>query len=89
MKTFLILVTLTLCGCSIVHPVAEVSHVSSILQHFDGAKNIEGYNTVSLGANAKLGPVNFTVLDGYTPETLNYRHEVFQARLTVDLMGGY
>jgi hypothetical protein len=67
------------------NPLMEMSHTSHISQHFGANKTNYGWNVMSAGMVCR--PENglvVTLLDGYSPEELDGRHEVFQGRVTYE-----
>lgn len=73
---------LILGGCASVHPLVEVSHTSHVSQHYGPNQTNYGWNVVSVGVRWRpVKGVQVDVLDGYTPQLVDYRHEVFTARV--------
>lgn len=73
-------------GCSTVRPLVEVSHTSHVTQHFGNNKTNYGWNVYSLGVRWRPSEsVTVDLLDGYSPDKLDGRHEVFNGRLTWEI----
>lgn len=76
---------LALGGCSTITPVVEVSHTSHALQHMDGTHGANGFDVASAGLRWRpIRGLTIDALEGYTPETLDRRHEVFNGRITYE-----
>jgi hypothetical protein len=76
------LIIASMIGCSSIKPLVEVSHTSHATQHFGSNKTNYGWNVYSVGVRVRpYKGVTVDVLEGYTPERLDGRHEVFTARL--------
>lgn len=82
LKLSTVLALLGLSGCESIKPLVEVSHTSHITQHFGKDRTNYGYNVVSVGVRARPARgVVIDIMDGYSGDELDSRHEVFQARL--------
>lgn len=68
-------------GCSHVRPLAEYQHISHASDGIGGL----GFDTVSVGIRWRpTENVTVDLLEGYTPNGLNNRHEVFTGRVQVE-----
>lgn len=87
MKLSALVVVLGVSGCESITPLVEVSHTSHITQHFGNNQTNYGWNTFSAGLRFRSpdSKVVLDVLDGYSPEELDGKHEVFTARLQIEL----
>lgn len=71
-----------LFGCTTVRPLVEVSHTSHATQHFGSNRTNYGWNVYSVGVRWRpVRGVTVDLLEGYSPEKLDGRHEVFQGRV--------
>lgn len=69
-------------GCSVLKPISipvEISHTSHVTQHFGSDRTNFGWNTVSAGLRWQVAGVNIQMMEGYSLEPVDHRHEVFQA----------
>jgi uncharacterized protein YceK len=84
MVLFVIALAIALSGCETVsvRPLASMEHTSHITQHVGSNKTNYGWNTVSVGARIRARGLTLDVLDGYSIEPVDGRHEVFNARVT-------
>lgn len=72
-------------GCANVRPLAEVQHTSHATQHFGSDRTNYGWNVISGGIRWRPHPgVTVDLLEGYSYEEMNGRHEVFTGRMTVE-----
>jgi hypothetical protein len=83
-----LLLALLCGGCSTLKPtgLVEVSHTSHASQHFGPDQTNYGWNVYSLGV--RLRPIKGLTIDlteGYSPERLDGRHEVFNGRVTYEV----
>jgi hypothetical protein len=79
---------IVLSGCTTVRPLVEVSHTSHLTQHFGNNRTNYGWNVVGLGARIRpTTGVTIDVIEGYSFEPVDGRHEVFQARLLWEIGG--
>ena len=70
-----------LSGCSTVRPLSEYQHVSHASDGLGGP----GFDTLSLGIRWRpMEGVQVDLLEGYSPNKLNDRNEVFTGRVTVE-----
>lgn len=85
MKTLLAVSTLFLASCSTMRPLAEFSHISHATQHFGPNATNYGWNVASMGIRIRpIDGVCIDILEGYSLEEMNGRHEVFTGRMTVE-----
>lgn len=70
-----------LSGCSHVRPLAEYQHVSHASDGLGGP----GFDTLSLGIRWRpIEGVTVDLLEGYSPNKLDDRHEIFTGRVQVE-----
>lgn len=70
-----------LSGCSTVRPLAEYQHVSHASDGLGGP----GFDTLSLGIRWRpMEGVTVDLLEGYSPNKLNNRNEIFTGRVQVE-----
>ena len=84
--SIIVLLALIMAGCTTVRPLTEISHTSHLSQHFGHPTNCGGskcgWNVVSFGIRWRpVRGMQVDVLDGYSVEPVDGKHEVFQARL--------
>lgn len=88
MKTITtLLLILSLTGC-VLAPDAipvEAEHLSHATQHFGADRAAAGGEVLSTGVRWRRYGVTLDVLEGYSPEKLDNRHEVFTARLSTEI----
>lgn len=81
-KLIALLIGAVLTGCTAIRPIAEVSHTSHVTQHFGSNQGNAGWNVFSAGVRIRPGfGVTMDIVDGYSVEPVDGRHEVFQATL--------
>lgn len=74
-----------LAGCSTVRPLAEFQHISHATQHFGSNPTNYGWDVASGGIRWRpVEGVTVDLLEGYSFEEMNGRHEVFTGRVTVE-----
>lgn len=79
------LVIYLLSGCSTVRPLAEYQHISHATQHFGSNPTNYGWDVASFGIRWRPAEgVTVDLLEGYSFEEMNGRHEVFTGRVTVE-----
>lgn len=72
---------LMLSGCSTVRPLSEYQHVSHASDGLGGP----GFDTLSLGIRWRpVEGVQVDLLEGYSPNGLDQRKEIFTGRVTVE-----
>lgn len=70
-----------LSGCSTIRPLAEYQHVSHASDGLGGP----GFDTLSLGIRWRpVKGVTVDLLEGYSPNKLNNRNEIFTGRVQVE-----
>lgn len=79
------LIVLLLSGCAL-EPNAlrvEGSHTSHLFQHFDGTPEVDRhcYDMVGVAAHWQKRGAYFDAGEYYSPDGLDNRHEVFEAKL--------
>lgn len=88
MKTSIVaLYALTTSGCALMPDAIpiEIAHTSHISQHMDGSGGNCGWETISTGLLWRRHGVTLEILDGYAPEHVDGRHEVFNARISTEI----
>lgn len=72
-------------GCGTVRPLGEIQHISHASQHFGANRTNYGWNITSFGVRWEPAEgVVVDLLEGYSLEEMNGRHEVFTGRITVE-----
>jgi hypothetical protein len=68
-----------------VRPLTEIQHISHTTQHFGSNRTNYGWNVASFGVRWRpTEGVVVDLLEGYSLEEMNGRHEVFTGRITVE-----
>lgn len=90
MKAISGLVLLLLSGCATFGIGPDVSHTSSLSQHFGGANDCQmtgsacwGFNSIGVAAKVTTGPIEWRASDTYSLESVYGKHwEIFEAHAT-------
>jgi hypothetical protein len=86
-KNTLAVIALLSTGCTLLPdsiPI-EASHTSHISQHLDGSGTNWGWETLSAGFRWRRHGITLDILDGYSVEKVDGRHEVFNARISTEI----
>ena len=88
MKNTLAILALLSTGCSLLPDAIplEVEHISHIGQWVDGSHAPKtGGEVLSTGFRWRRHGITLDILDGYCPEKIDNRHEVFSAKLSTEI----
>lgn len=82
--------TLALTGCAGTLSIPfEAEHLSHVTQHFDGGQRCDGKMCGSdgllTGLRFRAEHVEVELLDGYSLEQFDSRHEYFSARISTEI----